>query len=140
MIVSRGRTYFLDWELALWGDPVYDLAVHLHKMGYSPSEDEAAQAAWLASVPGEASENWEADLDTYLTHERVKSAIVDTVRYTKVIVGGNASSQNEAELLRKLSGKLEAARAAGGNWPGRKSPSPDKIMSIIQEWAHKRPQ
>jgi aminoglycoside phosphotransferase (APT) family kinase protein/tetratricopeptide (TPR) repeat protein len=140
MIVSRGRTYFLDWELALWGDPVYDLAVHLHKMGYSPSEDEAAQAAWLASVPGEASENWEADLDTYLIHERVKSAIVDTVRYTKVIVSENASSQSEAGLLRKLSGKIEAARTTGGNWPGRKSPGPDKIMSIIQEWAHKRPQ
>ena len=137
MIVSRERTYFLDWELALWGDPVYDLAVHLHKMGYSPSEDEAAQAAWLASVPGEASENREADLDTYLTHERVKSAIVDTVRYTKIIVSGKASSQNEAELLRKLSGKLEAARATGGNWPGRKSPGPDKILSIIREWANK---
>jgi aminoglycoside phosphotransferase (APT) family kinase protein len=60
MIVSRGRTYFLDWELALWGDPVYDLAVHLHKMGCSPSEYEAAQAVWLASVPGEASGNMQA--------------------------------------------------------------------------------
>jgi hypothetical protein len=69
----------------------------------------------------------------------VKSAIVDTVRYTKLIVSGYASGQSEAELLRKLSGKLEAARAAGGNWPGRKSPGPDKIMSIIREWAHKRP-
>jgi len=139
MIVSRGRTYFLDWELALWGDPVYDLAVHLHKMGYSPSEYEAAQAVWLASVTGEASENWETDLDAYLTHERVKSAIVDTVRYTKIIVTGHAGSQIEAELPRKLSGKLEAAMATGGNWPGRKSPSPDKIMSIIREWAPKRP-
>ena len=44
MILARGRTYFLDWELALWGDPVYDLAVHLHKMGYSPQEYAAVQA------------------------------------------------------------------------------------------------
>ena len=139
MVVSRGRTYFLDWELALWGDPVYDLAVHLHKMGYSPSEYEAAQAAWLASVPREASESWEPDLDIYLAHERVKSAIVDTVRYTKLIVSGHASSQSEAELLRKLSGKLEAAQATGGNWPGRKSPGPGKVMSVIRDWAHKRP-
>lgn len=139
MIVSNGRTYFLDWELALWGDPVYDLAVHLHKMGYSPSEYEAAQAAWLASVPREASENWEADLDTYLTHERVKSAIVDSVRYTKIIVSGHVTNQSIAELIRKLSAKLEAAQATGGNWHGRKSPGPDKIMSIVRDWAHKRP-
>jgi aminoglycoside phosphotransferase (APT) family kinase protein/tetratricopeptide (TPR) repeat protein len=137
MILSRGRTYFLDWELALWGDPVYDLAVHLHKMGYSPSEYEAAQAAWLASAPREASESWEPDLDTYLTHERVKSAIVDTVRYTKIIVSGHASDQSTAELLRKLSGKLEAAQATGGSWSSRKSPGSDKIMSIIRDWAHK---
>ena len=110
MILAHGRTYFLDWELALWGDPVYDLAVHLHKMGYSPSEHEATQATWLAAVPAEASENWEPDLDTYLTHERVKSAIVDTVRYTKIIVSGHASAQGEAELLRKLPGNSEPRR------------------------------
>lgn len=138
MIVSSGRTYFLDWELALWGDPVYDLAVHLHKMGYSPSEYEAAEAAWLASVPRGASESWETDLDAYLTHERIKSAIVDTVRYTKIIVSGHASAQSKAEFLGKLSAKLEAAQATGSNWPGHKSPGPDKIMSIIRDWAHKR--
>lgn len=140
MIVSGARTYFVDWELALWGDPVYDLAVHLHKMGYSPSEHEAAQAAWLASAPGEASESWETDLGTYLTHERVKSAIVDSVRYTKIIVSGNASNQSVAALLKKLSGKLAAAQATGGSWPGRKSPDPDEIMTIIRNWAHKRPE
>ncbi len=139
MILSRGRTYFLDWELALWGDPIYDLAVHLHKMGYSPSEYEAAKATWLASVPPEAAENWEPDLDTYLTHERVKSAIVDTVRYTKIIVSGHTTSQNEAQLLTKLSGKLQAAQATGGTWPGHTAPGPDEILSIIRNWSHKRP-
>jgi aminoglycoside phosphotransferase (APT) family kinase protein len=140
MIVSHGRTYFLDWELALWGDPVYDLAVHLHKMGYVLSDYGAAQSAWLASVPREAAEGWELDLDTYLTHERVKSAIVDTIRYTKIIVSGRADNQSVTELIRKLSAKLEAAQATGGNWPARKSLGPDKIMSIIRDWARKRPE
>jgi aminoglycoside phosphotransferase (APT) family kinase protein/tetratricopeptide (TPR) repeat protein len=139
MILAHGQTYFLDWELALWGDPVYDLAVHLHKMGYSPSEYEAAQATWLASVPPEASQNWEADLESYLAHERVKSAIVDTVRYTKIIVGGHAIAQSAAELLRKLSAKLGAAQATGGTWPGRTPPTPDAIQAIIRNWSDKRP-
>lgn len=31
---ATGRYVFIDWELALPGDPVYELAVHLHKMDY----------------------------------------------------------------------------------------------------------
>lgn len=138
MILSRGRTFFLDWELALWGDPVYDLAVHLHKMGYSPGEYQTAKATWLASVPRRASEHWEPDLDAYLAHERVKSAIVDTVRYAKIIVSGQASAQSQAELLAKLAEKLAAAQATGGNWPSRKPPSPEDIWTSIQDWARGR--
>lgn len=37
-IIRDGASYFLDWELVLWGDPVYDLAVHFHKMDYTPAE------------------------------------------------------------------------------------------------------
>jgi len=138
MILARGQTYLIDWELALWGDPVYDLAVHLHKMGYSPSEHEAMQAAWLAAVPGSASENWEPDLHAYLTHERVKSAIVDTIRYTKIITSGHPSAQFTEELLRKLASKLGAAQATGGGWSVRRPRGPEEIMTLIRDWAHKR--
>jgi aminoglycoside phosphotransferase (APT) family kinase protein len=137
MILSRGRTYFLDWELALWGDPVYDLAVHLHKMGYTPREYHTAVATWLAFVPPHASQNWEPDLDAYLAHERVKSAVVDAVRYAKIITSGQASSQHQAELLTKLAGKLQAAQATGGNWPGSKPLSPGQILTAIRDWAHR---
>ena len=137
LILSRGRTYFLDWELALWGDPVYDLAVHLHKMGYSPREYEELETAWLAAMPRPSSEGWEPDLDAYLTHERVKSAINDTVRYAKIIASGHASAQHTAELLRKLAGKLSAAQTTGGNWPTRRPLGPDEIMALIQDWALK---
>lgn len=111
MIVKGDVTYFLDWELALWGDPVYDLAVHLHKMAYQPDEEESARAAWLAAVPAEASVDWRADLATYLAHERVKSAIVDSVRYAKLIAAGTESSNAEAALVDKLTAKVHAAHA-----------------------------
>jgi len=111
MIVDAGATYFLDWELALWGDPVYDLAVHLHKMAYQPDEIEAAQAAWRAAVPAEAAVGWQTDLATYLAHERVKSAVVDTVRYAKLLAAGTESPAAEAALIDKLVAKLKAAHA-----------------------------
>ncbi|MFF0635945.1 phosphotransferase family protein [Nocardia sp. NPDC004151] len=39
MIIRDGRqVVFLDWELGLDCDPGYDVASHLHKMGYQPDE------------------------------------------------------------------------------------------------------
>jgi aminoglycoside phosphotransferase (APT) family kinase protein len=137
MILARGHTYFLDWELALWGDPVYDLAVHLHKMGYSPAEYAAVKTAWLAAVPGRASEGWEPDLDIYLTHERIKSAIVDAVRYAKIIASAGVTAEREARLAGKLARKLSAAHTAGGNWPSRSPLAPEEIIALIRRWAHK---
>jgi len=138
MILAGERTYFLDWELALWGDPVYDLAVHLHKMGYSPHEYAAMQDAWLAAVPGNAADRWRPDLDTYLSHERVKSAIVDTVRYTKIITSGSASPEREAELAGKLAGKLDAANTAGGTWATRSPLDGAEVIALIRQWADRR--
>ncbi|MCM3920848.1 aminoglycoside phosphotransferase family protein [Frankia sp. AiPs1] len=121
MIIDTEVTYFLDWELALWGDPVYDLAVHLHKMAYQPDEEDAARAAWRAAVPADAALAWTADLATYLAHERVKSAIVDTVRYTKLITAHTESPSAEAALLDKLTTKLTAAHTVWqtGHTPDR---------------------
>lgn len=53
MIVGNGTTTFLDWELALWGDPVYDLGVHIHKMGYLPEETDALITRWQAAMPSD---------------------------------------------------------------------------------------
>jgi aminoglycoside phosphotransferase (APT) family kinase protein/cellobiose-specific phosphotransferase system component IIA len=138
MILASGQTYFLDWELALWGDPVYDLAVHLHKMGYTPEEHQAMKTAWAAAVPGQVSEGWESDLEVYLAHERVKSAIVDTIRYAKIIASAPDIAGSHAELVRKLTGKLEAAHATGGDWGARTPPGQGQIMALIRDWAQMR--
>jgi len=107
-------------------------------MGYSPAEYAAAQTAWLAAVPRDASEGWEPDLRTYLAHERIKSAIVDTVRYTKIITSGSVTNERETELAGKLAGKLRAAQSAGGNWPARSPLDREEIIALIRHWARKR--
>ncbi|HEX2314995.1 MAG TPA: phosphotransferase, partial [Thermomonospora sp.] len=109
MILEDGRTFFLDWELALWGDPVYELAVHLHKMAYFGNERDALLRAWLDVMTPAMVRSWETDLETYLAHERVKSAIVDTVRYTQLIASGELPPEEEHHLLEKLTGKLNSA-------------------------------
>ncbi|MDF5758810.1 aminoglycoside phosphotransferase family protein [Spongiactinospora sp. TRM90649] len=109
MILSDGRVVFLDWELALWGDPVYELAVHFHKMAYQEDEHAAVLGGWLDGMPSRSTEGWKDDLDIYLAHERVKSSIVDTVRYTQLIRAETLDEAEEAHLIRKLVAKLHAA-------------------------------
>jgi aminoglycoside phosphotransferase (APT) family kinase protein/tetratricopeptide (TPR) repeat protein len=114
MILADGRTVFLDWELALWGDPVYELAVHLHKMAYFPDERDSVLREWQRVMPRELLRQWEPDLATYLSHERVKSSVVDTVRYSQLITEGRLSGDQEAHLISKLTDKLNAAGAVWG--------------------------
>lgn len=114
MIVDAGVVWFLDFELALWGDPLYDVASHLHKMTYLPGEEEAFLAAWRRAEPAVAATPWRAELETYLRHERVKSAVVDSVRYAKLLNGGACSPERERELLGKLGAKLRAAYPVWG--------------------------
>ncbi|MEU9023350.1 aminoglycoside phosphotransferase family protein [Actinomadura sp. NPDC048394] len=110
MIVGGGSTTFLDWELALWGDPVYDLAVHIHKMGYLPAEQEALVERWRAAMPAERTAGWKSDLDAYLAHERIKSAIVDSVRYSQLFARGGPYPYPPDRLIASLTAKINAAR------------------------------
>ncbi|MFB4295522.1 phosphotransferase family protein [Actinomadura sp. NTSP31] len=111
MIVGGGATTFLDWELALWGDPLYDLAVHIHKMGYLPAEQDAVVARWRVAMPPERTAGWQRDLDAYLAHERIKSAIVDSVRYSQIFARGGPYPYPPDQLIDTLTAKLNAARA-----------------------------
>lgn len=114
MIVRAGSVVFIDWELALLGDPVYDLAVHLHKMAYLPEEQSRLLARWAPAVPSGATEAWSADLQRYLRHERVKSAVVDSIRYAKLVRSGQLAPAARQHLQASLVGKLRAARELWG--------------------------
>lgn len=132
ILTEGGRVAFLDWELALWGDPVYDLADHLHKMAYLPNDRRAVTEGWQRSAPGECRARWRDDLDYYLAYEAVKSAVVDTVRWGRRIAeAGNAEERQT--LCRELAGKLAAARA---HWSAA-APcvlEPEEIGAAVGRW------
>ncbi|MFE7295261.1 phosphotransferase family protein [Streptomyces sp. NPDC057579] len=114
MIVSGGATWFLDWELALWGDPVYELAIHLHKMDYPEDQREALVARWLRAMPPGCTTGWRPDAAAYLRHERLKSAVVDTVRYSKQLAAPGTDPEFGAFLVSRLAKKVNAARRDWG--------------------------
>jgi hypothetical protein len=110
---------------------VYELAVHFHKMAYQPDERDAVLSGWLATMPADRISGWERDLVAYRAHERVKSAIVDTVRYTQLIAGGELTAEGERHLLTKLTGKLNAAGEIWG-WTGQISQ--DEVEAAVRAW------
>ncbi|MBW8485547.1 phosphotransferase family protein [Actinomadura parmotrematis] len=132
MIVNNGTAAFLDWELALWGDPVYDLAVHIHKMGYLPEEQEAVTAGWLAALPAEYTTGWEHDLPAYLAHERINSAIIDSVRYSQIFANDGPYPYPPEQLVETMAAKLNAARVP---WGIAEEATPDEVRAAFAERA-----
>ncbi|MFI0219887.1 phosphotransferase family protein [Streptomyces lydicus] len=117
MIVTAGSTWFLDWELALWGDPVYEMAIHLHKMDYPQEQRERLLRCWLQALPSESTTGWRHDMETYLWHERIKSAIVDTVRYSKQVASPRTDPATRNVLISRLAKKINVARLVWGSVP-----------------------
>ncbi|OKK15198.1 hypothetical protein AMK16_28610 [Streptomyces sp. CB00455] len=130
---DAGRIAFLDWELALWGDPVYDLADHLHKMSYTPAERSGVMEGWQRAAPEACRSGWQADLDYYLAYEAVKSAVVDAVRW-----GRRIAASPEPEVRRSLAGELaDKITAARPHWePGTaRPPGLREIEAAAERWA-----
>jgi aminoglycoside phosphotransferase (APT) family kinase protein len=132
ILIRAGRAVFLDWELALFGDPVYDLAVHLHKMGYLPEEERRTVTGWAQALPAELTAEWERDVPTYLRHERVKSTIVDSVRYAKLFTEGVLSPAQRPSYVQRLVTKVNLAREV---WEIDGRVDEDGVARILERWA-----
>jgi aminoglycoside phosphotransferase (APT) family kinase protein len=140
MIHTPDRVVFLDWELALWGDPLYDLAVHISKMGYLEDERERVVDEWLRAMPATATAGWTEDLATYLVHEQVKEALVGCIRYVRLFEQGRLTVDEQEQLIGKLTTKLAVAHVA---WHGTdaRSPARDVVRAALHragERARKR--
>lgn len=79
-----------------------------------------------------ASRSWRSDLPTYLHHERVKSAIVDAIRYTKEIISEGTPGHRREFLTAKLAGKLNAA---GTGWEWWDGVTTEDVGRAIAQWA-----
>ncbi|MGI5409496.1 phosphotransferase family protein [Streptomyces chartreusis] len=74
---------FVDWELASFGDPLYDLAVHLVRTGHDRAQRDVAIAAWtraVRQVSPEAANGLADDLKHYIAFEKALSVFPDVMR------------------------------------------------------------
>ena len=86
-------------------------------------------AAWARALPDTHTSGWEADLDRYLAHEEIKSALVDSVRYSRQAVGDGLSRDQVDALLDKLAGKVARAYR---RWGLDSPPSRTDLVEVVR--------
>ncbi|MFL9658490.1 phosphotransferase [Streptomyces sp. PB17] len=77
------RLWTIDWELAMVGDPLYDLATHLHLMRYPSWQRPRVVEKWRRTVeavrPG-GTRGWREDLARIVGYKRAQSVFTDVIR------------------------------------------------------------
>ncbi|MEU7584116.1 phosphotransferase [Streptomyces sp. NPDC041068] len=136
IVDAEGRLWTIDWELAMVGDPLYDLATHLHLMRYRPDQAEEVTRRWREAVedvrPG-SSRGWERDLPILLDYKRAQSVFTDVIRAALTL-------DTRPGLLwwplfhagRKIQGVLARARGALGL---DEVPTQWQVMEALRGWA-----
>lgn len=70
----------IDWEMALVGDPLYDLVRHMHLTPIRPEIRDRMFRRWERHMPPEYSRDWRVDWPVYRWSEIIRSAYVDLDR------------------------------------------------------------
>ncbi|MBL3668812.1 aminoglycoside phosphotransferase family protein [Streptomyces sp. M2CJ-2] len=93
-LVRRDDAFVLtliDWEMALVGDPLYDLVRHMHLTPTRPEIRERMFRRWERGLPAEYTRGWRKDWQVYRWLEIVRSAYVDLDR---IVTGASLDAPN----------------------------------------------
>ncbi|MEW2134768.1 phosphotransferase [Streptomyces sp. NPDC005435] len=80
IVDADGRLWVIDWELAMVGDPLYDLATHLHLMRYPAWQAGRMAREWSRAVGPVSSDGWQEDLVRIMHFKRAQSVFTDVIR------------------------------------------------------------
>ncbi|WP_055490565.1 phosphotransferase [Streptomyces sp. TP-A0356] len=135
VVDGRGRLWAIDWELALFGDPLYDLATHLYLMRYPKAQHELMVKRWCAAMEEEragSSNGWEEDLPRLLDFKRAQSVFTDIVRATQFL---DSRPESGASALAEEAGKVRRVLAAAAEPLGLDTvPALGDVRSALGRW------
>ncbi|MFA3876721.1 phosphotransferase [Streptomyces sp. MMCC 100] len=135
------RLWTIDWELAMVGDPLYELATHLHLMRYPAWQRRQVAEGWRHAVeaarPG-GTYGWRQDLDLLLGYKRAQSVFTDVVREA-VSLGraGRSPGPRVSIAAARLHDVLTAAALPLGL---DSVPAPTEIATALARWSRTDPQ
>jgi hypothetical protein len=129
------RLWVIDWELAMLGDPLYDLATHLYLMRYPGDQESRMVRAWCDLAerirPG-SSAGWERDLPLILGFKRAQSVFTDVIR---VSLSLREDAGFNWVALPVAAGKLQKILAAAARPLGlAQVPGRPQIMAALIRW------
>lgn len=139
-IIDRSRRLWaIDWELAMVGDPLYDLATHLYLMRYPQRQEQRMKEQWCRLVeeihPG-SSRDHEQDLAVILEYKKAQSVFTDVIRNSLPLRGDKGlvweHVPRAAWRIQKV--LLAAADPLGLPLP----PSMRQIVTALVQW-HRGP-
>ncbi|MFG2420254.1 phosphotransferase family protein [Streptomyces sp. NPDC048448] len=110
-----GGLVLIDWEMAVVGDPLYDLVRHMHLTPTRPEIRERLFARWERVLPEDCTKGWREDWRVYRWMEVVRSAYVDLDR---LVTGDSLDAPNVRRAVGSYAMTLADAIAALG-LPGR---------------------
>ncbi|KFG07126.1 phosphotransferase family protein [Streptomyces scabiei] len=140
LIVDRDRRlWVIDWELAMFGDPLYDLATHLYLMSYPPEQELRLTERWCALVekarPG-SSLGWREDLPKLLGYKKAQSVFTDVIRTSQELrVAVPADRTAHRALLRRASWTVWDVLSRGADPLGvEEVPGVSAIEAALTRW------
>ncbi|GAA3301707.1 hypothetical protein GCM10020295_45600 [Streptomyces cinereospinus] len=103
---DRPALTIIDWEMALVGDPLYDLVRHMHLTPTRPEIRDRMFRRWESRLPEAHTRDWRRDWRVYRWIEIVRSAYVDLDR---LVTGAGLDAPNVRRAVDSYAMTLVAA-------------------------------
>ncbi|MEU6370498.1 aminoglycoside phosphotransferase family protein [Streptomyces sp. NPDC046931] len=108
---ADGGLTLIDWEMAVIGDPLYDLVRHMHLTPTRPDIRRRLLSRWARRLPDDCTKGWQEDWRVYRWIEIIRSAYVDLDR---LVTGDSPAAPNVRRAFDTYAMTLVEARAALG--------------------------
>ncbi|MER5788033.1 aminoglycoside phosphotransferase family protein [Streptomyces sp. NPDC001980] len=116
----------IDWEMAVVGDPLYDLVRHMHLTPTRPEIRDRMFRRWERLLPDAYTHDWQRDWRVYRWIEIVRSAYVDLDR---LVTGASLDAPNVRRAVDSYAMTLAAAIASLG-LPSRATANPHLARAL----------
>ncbi|GGK74366.1 hypothetical protein GCM10010094_39200 [Streptomyces flaveus] len=101
----------IDWEMAMVGDPLYDLVRHMHLTPTQPDIRKRMFRRWARKLPSTHTKDWEQDWRVYRWIESIRSAYVDLDR---LVTGASLDAPNVRRAVDSYAVTLAVAKGSLG--------------------------
>ncbi|MBC9716633.1 aminoglycoside phosphotransferase family protein [Streptomyces sp. TRM66268-LWL] len=126
LVRANGELTIIDWEMAMVGDPLYDLVRHLHLTPVRPAIRDRMFTRWSRYLGKEYTSGWKADWRVYRWIELIRSAYIDLDR---LVTGDGLDAPNVRRAVDRYAMTLADATAALG-LPSRPVANPYLVASL----------